>query len=76
MSNGLVYTGGATNLVNTPILNACVGCHDKSTDIAHMTQTGGGAFYQPRSQAVNNVEQCLLCHSAGTVADINVVHKY
>ena len=78
VSNGSVMsaTSGTLNLVNTPILNACVGCHDKAADIDHMTTTGGGAFYTVRTSAVNNVEQCLLCHGSGTIADISVVHKY
>jgi OmcA/MtrC family decaheme c-type cytochrome len=69
-----------TTLVNSPITSACSACHDGTTAVAHM-QNNGGSFYQPRvnpttsaSVFTTNVEQCLLCHGTGKVADIKAVH--
>ncbi|HEX9082660.1 MAG TPA: OmcA/MtrC family decaheme c-type cytochrome, partial [Holophagaceae bacterium] len=62
-----------TTLVHSPIASACFGCHDSQIDIAHF-QNNGGSIYQPRSTAFNNVEQCLVCHGNGKVADIKAVH--
>jgi OmcA/MtrC family decaheme c-type cytochrome len=62
-----------TTLVNSPIASACFGCHDSSTAKAHM-QGNGGAIYEPRSTAMAKVEQCLICHGTGKVADIKAMH--
>ena len=35
----------------------------------------GGSIYAPRATALANKEQCLLCHAAGKVADVKVVHQ-
>jgi OmcA/MtrC family decaheme c-type cytochrome len=66
-------TDAANNLVTSPIAAACVACHDSTTARAHMA-ANGGSFYTPRSTAINNIEQCLLCHGTGKVADIKAVH--
>ena len=70
-----------TSLVVSPLTAACTGCHTSQAAISHMTLTGGGTFYQPRSSAyasgttnlVSN-EQCLVCHGPGTVGSIKAVH--
>jgi OmcA/MtrC family decaheme c-type cytochrome len=64
-----------TTLVTSPVMAACVACHDTKIDKAHMTNVGGGAFYQPRSVAAGMAEQCLMCHGPGTIAPIADVHK-
>jgi OmcA/MtrC family decaheme c-type cytochrome len=66
------------NLVNSPIANACFGCHDGdmasqpgTTTKAHFEQLGIGSIYQARgvvnpdgsrTGALARSEQCLLCH--------------
>ena len=62
-----------TTLVNSPIASACFGCHDSSTAMAHM-KGNGGALYEARSTALSKVEQCLICHGTGKVADIKAMH--
>lgn len=63
-----------TTLVKSPITAACSACHDAAPSIAHM-ETMGGSFYDPRSQAMGKVEQCLICHGPGTIAPITDMHK-
>jgi hypothetical protein len=53
---------------------ACSACHDTVAAVDHM-KTNGGSFWEPRSTArAKPVEQCLICHGPGRIADINVVH--
>lgn len=64
-----------TTLVSSPITAACIACHDKPEVRAHMTDMGGGSFYEQRSIAMANPpEQCLICHGHGKYADISRVH--
>lgn len=65
----------ATTLVLSPISAACSGCHDTKTARAHM-QANGGTVYGPRSDALANTEQCLICHGVGKTADIKAVHAW
>ena len=63
-----------TTLVSSPITSACGACHDTPVAIAHF-KGNGGTFYQTRSSALTtNVEQCLICHGTGKIADIRAVH--
>jgi OmcA/MtrC family decaheme c-type cytochrome len=64
-----------TTLVTSPIMAACVACHDAAPAKAHMV-ANGGSFYVPRS-AATAVEQCLICHGAqpNAIAPIADFHK-
>jgi OmcA/MtrC family decaheme c-type cytochrome len=66
----------AKNLVTTPIMAACVACHDSADAKTHMA-AGGGLFYSPRgaSPTLSNPERCLTCHGAGGFVDVAEVHK-
>jgi hypothetical protein len=35
----------------------------------------GGAIYEPRFTALLKVEQCLVCHGSGRIADIQTMHS-
>jgi OmcA/MtrC family decaheme c-type cytochrome len=74
---GVITDAASTTLVNSPIAAACFACHDSSAAILHMEGTGGGSIYRTRGApdfALNKAEQCTLCHRAGGVKDIKVVH--
>ncbi len=60
-------------LVTSPITAACIQCHDRPEVRAHILDMGG-SFYEPRRTAFQTVEQCLICHGHGTIADISEVH--
>lgn len=70
------------NLVNSPIANACFGCHDGemasqpgTTTKAHFEQLGIGSIYRDRTTALGRSEQCLLCHGpSSTIAPIKAAH--
>jgi OmcA/MtrC family decaheme c-type cytochrome len=79
----------ATNLVNSPIANACFGCHEGdmvsqpgSSVQSHIELIGGGSIYRERgvagtgdiTKALGRGEQCLICHSTDGIAPIKVVH--
>jgi hypothetical protein len=36
--------------------------------------TNGGSIYAPRTAALANPEQCVLCHGDGKLASIKTVH--
>ncbi len=82
VSTGVATPAATTTLVNSPIASACSACHDGTTALAHMQNNGGtlyqarGAFNAAGTPAVmtTNVEQCLICHGSGTIADIRAVH--
>jgi OmcA/MtrC family decaheme c-type cytochrome len=73
-ATGVATQAAATTLVSSPTAAACFGCHDSSLAQSHMT-SNGGAIYEPRSTALLKVEQCLLCHATGRVADIKEMHS-
>lgn len=71
----------ADTLVNSPIANACFGCHDGQTSAdpslsvkAHIEQNGGGSIYQTRATALTRQESCLLCHGPTQVVPIKAAH--
>jgi OmcA/MtrC family decaheme c-type cytochrome len=72
-TGGTIAPAANTTLVNSPIASACFGCHDSATDIAHF-QGNGGAIYEARTTALAKVEQCLICHGTGKIADIKAMH--
>ena len=71
---------GAT-LVNSPIANACFGCHDGQTTAdpslsvkTHIESNGGGSIYRTRAFALTRQESCLLCHGPTQVVPIKGAH--
>ena len=74
---GATTTPDPTTLVISPLVAACVSCHDSAIAIDHM-QTNGGSFYEPRSTAFTKPQQeeCLLCHGPGRVASISTLHAF
>ncbi len=77
-NTGATTAAAGTTLVNSPYVAACSNCHDSSLAISHM-QTNGGTFYGSRASVTAGgkfvrQEQCFLCHSAGKIADVRVVH--
>ncbi len=73
-STGVATQAASTNLVISPITAACSACHDKPTDVAHMT-SNGGHYYDTRSSTLSAPgEQCLMCHGPGRVAAVGEVH--
>lgn len=73
-ATGVTVPAASTTLVSSPISAACFSCHDTNTAKTHMN-LNGGSIYTPRSTALNNTETCLICHGAGKIADIKVVHN-
>lgn len=75
-ASGVIDTtiDNSNNLVNSPIASACFSCHDTSLAKAHIT-SNGGAIYETRSTALLKTETCLICHGAGRVADVAVIHQ-
>ena len=73
-------TSYTKNLVNSPIAGVCFACHDGSADLAHF-QLNGGSIYKTRgttntpNTALSTVETCIICHGAGKIADIEMVHQ-
>lgn len=73
-ATGVTTAAAATTLVNSPIATACFACHDDKVTTSHM-QANGASIYTPRSTALGQVEQCMVCHGPGSIADIAVVHR-
>jgi len=66
------------DVVISPNSAACSSCHTDTTAINHMTQNGGNfSATKTATGALNpaSTETCALCHGAGGVADVAVVHK-
>ena len=62
-------------LVLSPTVAVCSACHDSADAISHF-KINGGAYYDPRSTAIKGTnETCLICHGAGRIADIKVMHS-
>ena len=70
----------ATNLVTSPIANACFGCHDGQTtsdpslSVRTHVEQQGGSVYRDRATAMTKQESCLLCHGPGQVVPIKAMH--
>jgi OmcA/MtrC family decaheme c-type cytochrome len=70
----VITEAAPTTLVNSPITNACFGCHDATASVWHY-RANGGQVYEPRgAQPYVNKEQCLICHGPGKIAAIKDVH--
>jgi OmcA/MtrC family decaheme c-type cytochrome len=82
-NTGVTTRAADTTLITSPTAAACVGCHDSTLAISHM-EVNGGRFYDPRLEqfaagsdtlsATPKIEQCLVCHASGRLADIKAVH--
>jgi uncharacterized phosphosugar-binding protein len=72
-ATGVTTAPAAGTLVTSPIMAACVACHDNAADRAHM-EGNGGSFYVARG-AVTAVEQCLICHGPSSLAPIAKMHQ-
>ena len=82
LATGVVTEATGATLVNSPIANACFSCHTTDSAMSHM-RANGGSLYATRTslrtdatnpnKVVNN-EQCLVCHGAGRVADVETMH--
>jgi OmcA/MtrC family decaheme c-type cytochrome len=73
---GVVTAAQGNTLVTSPITAACVSCHDSSPAYSHM-ELNGGMFYNWRSSMPGQFgvqESCMVCHGAGSIADIKAVH--
>jgi hypothetical protein len=65
----------AADLVNSPFVSTCIGCHDSDLAAAHISQNGGVRAVSRSTYTTDLAsETCILCHSAGKVADPAVVH--
>lgn len=74
LTDTVPVVGTQVNLVNSPMASACFACHDTTLAKAHM-ESNGGSVYELRSTAILKTETCLVCHGAGRVADVAVVHQ-
>ncbi|GAB3776962.1 hypothetical protein GCM10028796_55410 [Ramlibacter monticola] len=73
-ATGVATQAAPTTLVNSPTAAVCFACHDTALAQSHMT-SNGGSIYEARSTALLKVEQCLICHASGRIADIKAVHS-
>jgi OmcA/MtrC family decaheme c-type cytochrome len=66
------------DVVISPNSAVCSSCHTDTTAMNHMAQNGGNfAATKTATGALNpgSTETCGICHNAGAVADVAVVHK-
>jgi OmcA/MtrC family decaheme c-type cytochrome len=84
-TTGAFTNGADTNLVTSPIMAACVACHDSPTQKSHMIAMNG-QFYVQRAVAKGltttsltdpNQESCLICHGPqpNAIAPIADMHN-
>jgi len=57
----------------SPTAAVCSSCHDGGAANTHMQQNGG-LFSSTQAAIGTNIEQCVICHGPGRVADVKVVH--
>jgi len=72
----------AGDVAISPVASACSACHTSTEDQNHMVQNGGSfdaVKVTPTTANPNgsptNTETCSICHDAGGVADVAVVHN-
>jgi OmcA/MtrC family decaheme c-type cytochrome len=67
----------AADIVISPFTGTCIACHDSTLTRTHMNQNGGLLTIlvdRATYSANKDNETCVLCHSAGRIADPAVVH--
>jgi len=74
-AGGEIIPAQPGTLVNTPIANACMGCHDSTSALAHMKTSGGAAVYEARYTGTAKSEACMTCHGTGKVNALSLYHK-
>lgn len=73
ISTGASASDATDNVRISPITAVCSSCHDSAVAKLHMEDPGsGGSFSVLPGTTV--VESCALCHGAGRVLDVKVVH--
>jgi len=66
LPNQIAVTAGAA---------ACSSCHASALEKTHMIQNGANfAAVKGANNQVASSETCVVCHSAGAIADVQVVH--
>jgi len=73
VTSGTTTEAAPTTLVTSPIATTCFACHDTDIARSHMT-VNGGSVYAARGNALPVLEQCMVCHGPGRIADIKVMH--
>lgn len=64
----------------SPTASVCSSCHTDSASLAHMGQNGGSVASYPGvpqatiGSSAPTTEACAVCHGAGAVEDVAVVH--
>jgi len=81
-ANSTALQSVAGDIAISPVSSACSACHTGSEAQNHMTQNGGSfdaVKLTPTTSNPNgtpaNTETCSICHDAGGVADVAVVHN-
>jgi OmcA/MtrC family decaheme c-type cytochrome len=64
----------ADDIMITPIAAVCSSCHDDDSAASHMEQNGGDFSATADTISGGDTESCVICHGAGGVADLEVVH--
>jgi OmcA/MtrC family decaheme c-type cytochrome len=60
----------------SPIASVCSACHDSDLEMAHMSQNGAllGGSGSGQAAQETNIEGCPVCHGAGKLVDVELVH--
>jgi OmcA/MtrC family decaheme c-type cytochrome len=77
-ANATALQSPVGDVVVSPVAAACSACHTDSTAKLHMTQNGANFNATKNADgSLNpaNTETCSICHDAGGVADVAVVHQ-
>lgn len=77
VASGASAADPADNLRISPTAAVCSSCHDSAVARLHMQDpANGGRFGATQAElATGNGEGCVLCHGAGRVFDVKIVHR-
>jgi OmcA/MtrC family decaheme c-type cytochrome len=64
----------ADDLKISPTAAVCSACHDNAVVQAHMENLGSALFGVNQAAIDPNIEQCVVCHGPGALADVEEVH--